>query len=614
MQDYLKELNERQLKAVTSTSDKILVLAGAGSGKTKTLTSRIKYLIDSGVDENCIVAFTFTNKAAQEMKSRLRQLLRRDTNVHISTFHSYCFSDFLMYGHLFGYKDFPNVLTVEQRSSLIKEALSEFDLKLCNINFFDYISKIKNNSPINNLTTEEAIIANKVYHRYQELLVKYNAIDFDDMIPLFLKFLQTDDGYALAIKESCEYVLVDECQDTNQIQYDLIQELASINNRIFMVGDNDQQIYSFRNSNSNIIESFKNSADEVIILNQNYRCAKNILELANNLIENNTNRIEKELFSTIETVAKTRFKEFDNVFEEAKMVAALVKKLIEKGYPPSEVAVLYRNNNQSYLIEKELAYLKVPYQVFGSLNFLDNEEIAYIISIYRLILNPKDLISFNTVCINKINGMDSYVKEQFMKTYNISKPLFKEMVESSIEPIHELGIRLTNLYNVFDTSSNEEFFMQLVDEFNLKEYINNTDNRKSKYDRIMVLKGYIVEKPKFELLKLFNDLAFTNNSDNNKNEKVSLLTIHKSKGLEFKCVVIIGCNEGIIPPANITKDARDEERRTLYVGITRAREVLYITSAINHYHHGVKKKYQSSSFLMETGIYGEAIKTKYFYN
>ena len=233
MYDYLKELNVNQYKAVTSNKSKILVLAGAGSGKTKTLTSRIKYLIDTGVAEETIVAFTFTNKAALEMKTRLRKLLGRDHNVRISTFHSYCYSDIIIYGGMFGYKDYPNVLTVEQRSSLLKQVLEEFNLKMSNINFFNYITKIKNNAPITNLTTEESMIVNKVYHRYQELLVANNSMDFDDMIPLFLRFLQTEDAYAIEVMNSCHYILVDEFQDTNQVQYDLVKQLASVHKNIF---------------------------------------------------------------------------------------------------------------------------------------------------------------------------------------------------------------------------------------------------------------------------------------------------------------------------------------------------------------------------------------------
>ena len=613
MYEYLNELNENQYKAVTSNKNKILVLAGAGSGKTKTLTSRIKYLIDRGVSEQSIVAFTFTNKAAVEMKTRLHKLLGREHNVRISTFHSFCYSDIIIYGYMFGYKNYPTVLTIEQRSSLLKKVLEELNLKMSNINFFNYITKVKNNAPILNITTEEAVIVNKVYHRYQELLVDNNSIDFDDMVPLFLKYLKSEDSYAIELINSCQYILVDEFQDTNQVQYDLIKQLASVHGNIFAVGDSDQQIYSFRNFNVEIIEDFRNKADEVIILNQNYRCAKNILELANNLIENNSNRIEKELFSTIEAVAKTRFKEFDNVYEEAKMVATLIKTLIDKGYKNSDIAVLYRNNNQSYLIEKELANYKIPYIVYGNANFLDNDEIAHIVSIYRLILNPNDMISFDTVCINKIRGMDSYIMVEFLKHYDKTKPLFDEMEKYNHSKISSLGKILNILSKEYLLLSNEAFFLRVLELFKYKEYINNTSDKKAKYERIMVLKGYIKDTPKTELLKLFNELSLSNNKDNQGNE-VSLLTIHKSKGLEFKCVIIIGCNEGIIPPVNISKESKDEERRTLYVGITRAREILYITCASNHYYNGMKKKYQPSTFLIETGIYGKAIKTKYFYN
>lgn len=613
MHDYLKELNENQLKAVTSTKNKILVLAGAGSGKTKTLTARIRYLLDLGVNEENIIAFTFTNKAAREMQHRLKESLNRETNVSISTFHSFCFKDMRFYKNELGYTGFPKVLTDEQRSNILKQILNEFGIKKANTSFFNNLSKIKNNVFIKDITREESILLNKVYHRYQQILIETNSIDFDDMIPMYLKILKSNNDYALNIKHNAHYILVDECQDTNQIQYDLINELASIHKRIFMVGDDAQLIYSFRSSDKALLEGFKNNCDDLIILNQNYRCAKNILELANNLISNNESLMDKKLYSTIDTVARCRFKEFTTAHEEALMVTNLIQSLMNKGYNPKDIAIIFRNNNQSYLIEKELTAQKIPYEIYGHKNFMDNKEIMHLVSIYRVILNPKDLISLQAVCINPIYGMEYYAYDSFIKSYDKQKDLFDQMINFNNLVINKFGNKLKELKDDFNLLSNEEFFMKIFDLFYYKDYIKNTDDKIEKYERIMTLKTYIKETNKESLLEMFSMLSL---EDDNKKAKdrISLLTIHKSKGLEFKCVIIIGCNEGIIPPLNISNETKAEERRLLYVAITRAREILYITSSQLHYQNDFKRRYQPSSFLLETGLFGRAINNKFYYN
>lgn len=613
MYDYLKELNENQLKAVTSTKNKILVLAGAGSGKTKTLTARIRYLLDLGVNEENIIAFTFTNKAAREMQHRLKESLNRETNVSISTFHSFCFKDMRFYKNELGYTDFPKVLTDEQRSNILKQILSEFGIKKANTSFFNNLSKIKNNVIIKDITREESILLNKVYHRYQEILIETNSIDFDDMIPMYLKILKSNNDYALNTKHNAHYILVDECQDTNQIQYDLINELASNHKRIFMVGDDAQLIYSFRSSDKALLEGFKNTCDDLIILNQNYRCAKNILELANNLISNNESLMDKKLYSTIDTVARCRFKEFATAHEEALMVTNLIQSLMNKGYNPKDIAIIFRNNNQSYLIEKELTAQKIPYEIYGHKNFMDNKEIMHLVSIYRVILNPKDLISLQAICINPIYGMEYYAYDSFIKSYDKQKDLFDQMINFNNLVINKFGNKLKELKDDFNLLSNEEFFMKILDLFYYKDYINNTDDKIEKYERIMTLKTYIKETNKESLLEMLSLLSL--DDDNKKaKDRISLLTIHKSKGLEFKCVIIIGCNEGIIPPFNISNEAKAEERRLLYVAITRAREILYITSSQFQYQNDFKRRYQPSSFLLETGLFGTAIKKEYDYN
>ena len=309
MYDYLKELNENQLKAVLTNEKKVLVMAGAGSGKTKVLTTRINYLIDEDVDERDICAFTFTNKAAKEMKWRLNAMLKRETAAIISTFHSFCYS-FLMEGMFYtklGFSNKPSIIFDDDKSKIIKEIVSKFNKDYSNIPFVSAISKIKNRAKVTGLDREDMFILNAVYYEYQEHLRNSNSIDFDDMIPLVIELARNDEEFRSIIQ--CRYLLIDECQDTNQVQYELIKLLSEEFGNVFMVGDEDQLIYTFRNSDIAIIKDFERIADEVIILNQNYRCSKSILELANSLIKYNPNRISKTLISDIEPMVKVEFRE-----------------------------------------------------------------------------------------------------------------------------------------------------------------------------------------------------------------------------------------------------------------------------------------------------------------
>ena len=298
MQEYLKTLNENQYKAVTSLKPKILVMAGAGSGKTKVLTTRIKYLLDIGTSPSEICAFTFTNKAAREMKWRLEQMIKAD-NVEtptISTFHSFCYS-FVSHPEFFyklGFTQRPAIVEDSTKSEIIRDILSKYEEDYSNIPFVKAISQIKNKAKVTDASPKDLTILNTVYHQYQERLISSNMIDYDDMIPLFIKLC--DDKMFRDLVQT-KYVLVDESQDTNQIQYELVKLLSERFGNLFFVGDSDQLIYSFRSSDIEILNDFQNNCDEIIILNQNYRCNQDILKYSNTLIYYNSNRIKKELFS-----------------------------------------------------------------------------------------------------------------------------------------------------------------------------------------------------------------------------------------------------------------------------------------------------------------------------
>lgn len=616
MQDYLKGLNSNQLQAITSMSKLMLVLAGAGSGKTRVLTSKIKYLIDSGVPESNIVAFTFTNKAAREMNFRLRKLIGHDPLCSIGTFHSFCYNWILEFYYDLGFMSKPDVIDDDSKRKLINQITSDFNINHNIKLFIDNIAKIKNHVKVKGLNEEESLLVNKVYHEYQRRLLKANLVDFDDMIPYFLEIMKKREEIADMMKETSEYILIDEFQDTNQIQMELVYELAAYYGNIFAVGDDDQLIYSFRSSDINILNDFRDKANEVIVLNQNYRCTKEILKLANTLIDNNSDRTKKNLFSEIDGKVKVHYKEFNNTFEEARMVSKLIESIHNKGLDYKDIAILYRNNYQSYLLENEMVSMKIPYILYGGNKFLKYSEIRAIISLYRLIINPYDIISFNQLYNEPLTMFDALEYNSFIHNYNNqSKNIIDFLNSYANDKFQLLGIKLSDLCGKFKAYSRDLFFMEVLNVLGYNDYLKNTKEQDEKYSRIMTLKELICESNQ-DIKTLFNDLVM-DNDDSISEDKVTLSTMHKAKGLEFKAVIIIGCNEGIIPPAKITKDEKDEERRLMYVAITRAMQILYITCANDHYVKGNKVHMNPSSFLIECGLFGNDnidYFKKYWYN
>ena len=614
MQDYLKTLNPNQLKAVTTLKPKILVMAGAGSGKTKVLTTRIKYLLDIGASVSDICAFTFTNKAAREMKWRLEQMIKAD-NVEtptISTFHSFCYS-FLSHPEFFyklGFTKRPAIVEDSTKSEIIRDILSKYEEDYSNIPFVKAISQIKNKAKVTDVNDKDLVILNTIYYQYQERLMSSNMIDYDDMIPLFMKLCE-DQMFRNLVQT--KYILVDEAQDTNQIQYELVKLLSEQYGNLFFVGDSDQLIYSFRSSDIAILNDFQDNCDEIIILNQNYRCNQDILKHANKLIDFNSNRIKKELFSEIETLKKVEFRQFASTSEEAMTVAYAIKSMIKDGMNPKDIGILYRNNNQSYLIEKELNNLKIPYTLYGGKPFFEYKEIRTIIYTYRLLFNPKNEIAFENI-YNTITSIEAFEYGSFIDDYH-KKDLdiisFAANYTSNIK-FQKLGLRLLKLQEQITKLSPTDFFMELLQVLHFNKYLKTSNQQKPQYARIMALRDMIHELKVNELEESFNQMIL-DNLKTNPNNTVSLLTIHKAKGLEFEVVFVIGFNEGILPGYNKIGADLEEERRLGYVAITRAKQQLYLYCSIIHFINGNISKLKPSSFLIEAGI-KEANTMSYFGN
>ena len=550
----LDKLNQQQRKAVTTTSKKVLVMAGAGSGKTLVLTNRIAYLLKSGVSEANILAFTFTNKAALEMKQRVERMLGRETNIVISTFHSFCYSFVRDFSYNLGFKDKPFIIFDSDKSQIIRNILDEINPNYANTEFIANISKLKNNAPIPDLREDEALILNQVYEKYQKYLLDNNALDFDDMVPLFIKLMKVYPFVGDYIKDRAEYVLVDEFQDTNQIQYDFITELTEYHKNIFCCGDEDQLVYSFRSSDISIINNFKLYADEIIVLNQNYRCSKNILKPANVLIDHNTGRMKKDLTSDINIDKLVSYNEYDSTYQEAEEVVEKILNLLENGYKLDDIAVLYRNNNQSFLIEKELLKNKIDYILYGGHPFYQYKDIRWVISVHRFINNPNNFIAFSNIYNfpNTIFEITELTKFETFNSSNKQNNIIENLLCYNNPNVQALGEKLALLHSKYETSTPEEFYKHILEILEFNKYLKKSKNQKKIYNRIDTLKESLVEyNNHYQVLEYFDTMLLENEKKEKPRNGVSLLTIHRSKGLEFKVVFIIGCNEGIIPGVNL---------------------------------------------------------------
>lgn len=582
--EYLKELNDMQKQAVTTKSKKVLVIAGAGSGKTKVLTTRIKYLLDNKENRNQILAFTFTKKAAKEMKDRLIDY----SFDNVYTFHSYCYQYIISDPKLFGFKkDDIYVIDDYYKQIFINNIILDMNLKINKNIIIQYISKRKNGIDVTFDNSKDESVFNQIYFRYQEYLRNAGAIDFDDMIPLFIKYFETL-PYKYEILNNAKYILVDEFQDTNQIQYELIKLISKTHQNTFMVGDDKQLIYSFRSSDIKIMEDYRMNASEVITLKQNYRSASNILDVANHLIKHNNSDFDNNIFSLIPEKYKIKKSSFESTIDEAERVAYGISILLSKGIEPKDIAVLYRNNYQSAQIEKALIKNKIPYVVYGKMPFYELIECRRIISTYRFLKNPNDINLFQIL----LPFFDKGIIEDFSQRFKYSnKSLLEFAKEYNDETIKDIAIKIIELIKIKPN-------LNKYDAFNEIDYILFNKMNSKEASHIELLRDLIVSSELSDECEIINELM-VDDSINDKGVGVRLLTIHKAKGLEFKCVFLISLNDGILPAITKTNEQLEEERRLCYVAITRAKEFLQISSADYHFINGIRKRLRPSIFMCE---------------
>ena len=595
----INDLNKEQQKAVLETEGPLLILAGAGSGKTRVLTTKVAYLIEEvGISPYNILAITFTNKAAKEMSNRLYRLIGDKAKyVQVSTFHSFGVKILRENFKYLGYDKNFIIMDSEDSVSVIKKILKEkgIDPKIYNPNAIkNKISSCKNEmmSPKDYekyVASDFEKIVLLVYELYEDTLKKNNSIDFDDLLLLPIKLFRENPNILQNYQERFQYILIDEYQDTNEAQYILTKMISAKYRNICCVGDVDQSIYSFRGANyKNILNFEKDYKDaRTIKLEQNYRSTTNILDAANDVIKNNKERKDKKLWSDKGTGEKITYYRAFNGIDEAQYVAREIKNLINNGIEYENIAVLYRTNSQSHVIEEEFLKNKIPYKIVGGIGFYSRKEIKDVLAYLRLIYNEKDNISLLRVINTPKRGVGSKTISNLIEKANNDGKSIYEVIVSGKE------LEFKNIIEKLKKFSESLTITELVDKILditgiRKEYESDktleSDIRLENLEELKTVTRTFEEKEGIVSLEDFlyevSLVSDVNEYDEDKN-RVSLMTVHSVKGLEFDYVFITGLEEGIFPHMNSLMNNSDleEERRLCYVAITRAKEKLYLVNA-----------------------------------
>lgn len=591
------KLNDKQKEAVMHIDGPCLVLAGAGSGKTKVLTERIVNLINNGVSPYNILAITFTNKAAREMRERVYNSIEEEANkIFIGTFHSLGLKIVRENAGVIGYSNNVTILDRDDVNTLIKRFMKELNLDTEHYPVKSILNKIsfaKNEG----LSPEEFdkfakapldMAACKVYKMYESALKRSNSVDFDDLLILPLRIFKKDKSVLEKYQEHFKYILVDEYQDTNMVQYDMCKLLASKYRNLFVVGDMDQSIYSFRFANyMNVINFEKDNKDaKVIVLDENYRSTNNILNAANDVIKNNKERKEKNLWSSKGNGDKIKYIRCDNEQEEASTVVRLTKELLDKGEKPSEIAVLYRTNGQSRVFEEAFLKKNIPFKIVGSYFFYNRKEIKDLISYMHLIYNNNDDASLERVINVPRRGIGSKTIERLRSEASISDKSMFEVVSSG----KELGFKnlIIDLTNESKNTDLVGLVDVILDKTGIRKELEEKNDLESeiRLENLNEFKSIALafqEKGIFSLEEFLENISLVSDKNEYKevDDGINLMTLHSAKGLEFNDVFLVGMEEGIFPHNRSfeSESELEEERRLCYVGITRAKEHLWLMNA-----------------------------------
>lgn len=634
MNPILDTLNDKQLEAVKLTEGPLLITAGAGSGKTKVLTCRIAYLLEKGVSPYAILAITFTNKAAKEMRERVEKLVGpRAESMWISTFHSFCAKllRFEIDGK-FGYTRNFTIYDTSDQMTLIKDCLKQANLddkQFPPRSVLGTISSAKNalmdGHEFSGRASDfyEQKVA-EVYSLYEKKLKENNAMDFDDLLRLAVRLLQEDEGVREKYQNRFQYILVDEYQDTNHAQYTLTKLLAQKWRNICVVGDADQSIYAWRGADiRNIIDFTRDYPDAASIkLEQNYRSTKTILNAANAVIDHNESRPKKVLWTENPSGNKIIHYHAQTEHDEADYVAGVIYNRHEIGNEPyGDMAILFRTNSQSRVLEEKLMRYAIPYTMVGGTKFYDRKEIKDVIAYLRLLYNPEDSLSLmriinvpkRNIGATTIEHLADYAEQNGISLFEALSstddiPAITKRARASLEEFSVMIFELLNHVDEWDVQTLiEETIKQsgygAMLEKDAEHDVQGESRKENVGEFLSVAKDYMDSNPQGNLQDFLENIALVSDVDEfeGSDSKVTLMTLHAAKGLEFPVVFLVGLDEGLFPHSRTLMDSSqvEEERRLAYVGITRAERQLYVTNASTRTMYGRISAYLPSRFLSE---------------
>ncbi len=630
----LNTLNNKQKEAVLATEGASLVLAGAGSGKTKVLTSKIAYLIEEkNISEYNILAFTFTNKAAEEMKERIGSLLDKNVDhMWVGTFHSICSRILRRNIDRLGYKNNFTIYDTADQKTLIRDILKELNYSDDNFNPMGVLAQISDYR--NRFVSPTEVIEKsafprekqigEIYKIYEKTKKENNALDFDDLILKTIELLENDEQVRSYYATVFRYVFVDEYQDTNQSQYRLIQYFTSMHKNVCVVGDADQSIYGWRGADiSNILNFEKDYKDaRVILLEQNYRSSQSILDAANKLIKNNTERKDKRLWTENNKGSEIIYKQLANEYDEGKEVVSWIYQMQNEGHSFEDMAILYRTNSQSRIFEEQLMREGIPHRLIGGLKFYDRKEVKDMIAYLNVIVNPDDDLALKRIIntpkrgigLKSVEKLERYALEKNSNMFDsiYDEDLEKHFTKGSLKKIRDFADLIMDFRTHMDDYLIEDLLTEVYEKSGYKQSLidSNAVEDRTRMENIESLINAVTDYEKnnedASLVEYLQNISLLSDVDKTDEAKgISLMTIHASKGLEYDVVFLTGMEEGLFPSRiSVEEGSLEEERRLCYVAITRAKKQLFMSSASSRMVWGRTSMSTKSRFLEEMdGMY-----------
>ncbi len=621
----LSSLNDSQKIAASHIDGSLLILAGAGSGKTKTITTRLAYLISIGIDPTSILTLTFTNKAAREMQHRAFSMIQNSNTMPLlCTFHK--FGLLFLKFHISELNRKNNFIIIDTDDK--KRILKSIDKEITTSMVASEISKYKNSllSPAEAKSAAQLKLYQQIadiYEKYEAYLEENNLVDFDDLLLLPYKILEKNVQLCEQTSQKYQYIMVDEYQDTNELQYKLLKKLCHSHNNICVVGDDDQSIYGWRGATIrnilNFADIFENT--KVIKLEYNYRSTDTILEHANQLIEHNRDRMGKKLIGTKNKGSSIKVYESHDENEETRKICEDINKLIHNGISPKDIAILFRVNALSRSLEEGLNKARINYQLVGGVKFYERAEIKDLIAYFRVLSNKNDNFSLKRI-INKpkrgigkttIDKLDERSTQSDISIFNIINNYTPDALASLVGKKNSRTLKLfvasiMDLEDTLNDTSDEpkmRFLTQFEETFDFRASFENLPDgyeRQANIDEFFgYIRDYFIQNPFLELEDFLNEIALESEQESLTSEAISLMSIHASKGLEYKHLFVIGLEEGFFPLVGDGSDI-EEERRLGYVAITRAMEELTLSFVHSRFYKGKRTQLLKSRFLSESGL------------